>query len=289
MCATYDGGGMARKPSKESLAFGALLKAARDAAGLTTEQLARELIFTRETVDRHMRGERRPTREVVERWEKLCRAEPGSLVRAYDALPSTRRPRPDEPEIEPELPPIPVPPKREESPRPGPRRRGLLRVVGGAAAFVLVLAGAGYVAGSVGGDRGTNASSQPDPSYAEGLRTVMVRVDRVRLEARRKLKSTRKPKEQASAAKRVGAAFTTAIREVRRLPTTSREAPATGRLRDYLIRARNGYLAMVTAVGDEDKAAFASAGERVERAERDLQTALRSLRTVGYLPVSTPG
>jgi len=75
--------------------FGARLKRARDDAGLSTAELAERLVFSREAIDRHMRGERRPTRDVVARWEEVCGLEAGSLVEEYDLLPPRRARRSD--------------------------------------------------------------------------------------------------------------------------------------------------------------------------------------------------
>ena len=75
------------RTSNESKAFGKLLRKARDDVGLTTEQLSRQLYCARETVDRWMRGERRPNRDVVVRWEELCGIAPGTLVGPYNDLP----------------------------------------------------------------------------------------------------------------------------------------------------------------------------------------------------------
>lgn len=72
--------------------FGARLKQARDDAGLSTLELAEKLFLTRESVDRYMRGERRPSRDLVERWEELCGLAPGSLVDDHSRLPPRRTP-----------------------------------------------------------------------------------------------------------------------------------------------------------------------------------------------------
>lgn len=77
-----------RMPATEAdVEFGALLKRARDAAGLTTAAIAEQLPAARESADRYMRGQRRPDQTVVARWEEICGLKPGSLLDAYKALP----------------------------------------------------------------------------------------------------------------------------------------------------------------------------------------------------------
>jgi hypothetical protein len=66
--------------------FGQALRMAREAAGLTTEQLARLLCYSPRTIHRYMAGERRPDRMTVERWETTCRARQGSLVEIWEGL-----------------------------------------------------------------------------------------------------------------------------------------------------------------------------------------------------------
>lgn len=78
---------MRQERAEADAVFGARLKQARDDAGLSTLKLAEHLFLKRESVDRYMRGERRPSRDLVARWEELCGLDPGSLVDEYDRLP----------------------------------------------------------------------------------------------------------------------------------------------------------------------------------------------------------
>ena len=78
--------------------FGALLRRARDDAGLSTAWIAEQLHVARETADRYMRGDRRPDEKVVAQWEALCRVEGDSLLNAYKSLPPRRASTGEEPE-----------------------------------------------------------------------------------------------------------------------------------------------------------------------------------------------
>lgn len=68
--------------------FGRRLREARDVAGLSSEALAEKLhVSDRRVVDRWMSGERRPHRDVVIAWERLCGLEPGTLLNHYQRVP----------------------------------------------------------------------------------------------------------------------------------------------------------------------------------------------------------
>jgi transcriptional regulator with XRE-family HTH domain len=278
---------MKRQPNESSVAFGALLKEARDAAGLSTEELANDLHVVRETADRWMRGERRPDRTIVVQWEKLCGAAIGSLVGPYDELPPVRRhqPKPDDRDLQgggfelTEAPtPPPVHPPEPNAPKPprGQRSRGLILL--GAAVALAVLLSAGYVAGTAGG----GDDPKPIARYAAGLTAVTSRLDRARVVLRRKLRTEPKPEGQAVAARQARQAFASAIRSVAKLPVSGYERGVTMRLLASLARGRDAYGAMAKAAGGHDSAAFAAAAARVALAERDMQSILAALRRLGY-------
>lgn len=75
------------QPRRADIEFGKLLRRARDDAGLSSEYLADQLFVKRETVDRYMRGDRRPSKELVAMWERICGVESGALLAVYSALP----------------------------------------------------------------------------------------------------------------------------------------------------------------------------------------------------------
>ena len=83
--------------------FGLRLRQARDDAGLTSEQLARHLYLQRRSVDRYMRGQRRPTQNLVSEWERVCGLSPGSLLEQYPARPAKGRPLQVEEEVRPSI------------------------------------------------------------------------------------------------------------------------------------------------------------------------------------------
>lgn len=58
---------MGEESAEADAIFGARLKEARDEAGLSTVELAEKLFLKRESVDRYMRGDRRPSGDLVER------------------------------------------------------------------------------------------------------------------------------------------------------------------------------------------------------------------------------
>ena len=76
--------------SEADLAFSALLKKARDEAELSSHQLGEALFLDRRSVDRYLRGDRRPSRELVVRWEELCGLPAGELLDVYERLPQKR-------------------------------------------------------------------------------------------------------------------------------------------------------------------------------------------------------
>lgn len=86
---------MGVEKTEADVKFGARLKEARDDAGLSTLELAEKLFLTRESVDRYMRGERRPSQDLVAQWEDLCGLATGSLVDDYARLPLRRVPPTD--------------------------------------------------------------------------------------------------------------------------------------------------------------------------------------------------
>ena len=314
----YDGRAMPRKPNESSKAFGKLLRKARNDAGLTTEQLSKQLYCARETADRWMRGERRPNRDVVVRWEELCGLHPGTLLDAYDALPPARRRQldPGTDELPPQAPPpsdqLPGdrpdpkqtrdgPPNLEQAPdapplakrlddtgpeSAEPRPRRLVRVIAllVAAAAVLALAGAGFVVGGALRHDDESSGAKPNPRYAARLHALVSRLSHVRLVQRSKLNTEAKPDGQAAAALQIRKAFATAIGEGRRLPVSDYERAATSDLLDALARAHDAYGDVAKAASGDAEAEFDAASDRVAQAERDLQSAVASLAKLGYEP-----
>lgn len=270
---------MTRKPTEEDIAFGAMLKRARDDAGLSTERLASELYLQRESVDRYMRGRRRPERSVVERWEALCDIGDGSLGAAFDALPDRGRTRAEgggtpEAAAEPVAPPEPV-----EPPDAHRRPTRALRAVASAGVLILVVA-SGFLAGNSGG-AGSSRTPHPDPVFAATLSAIRARLDVVRVAQRRKLAADG-AKGQAAAARSVRAAFAAAARRLGALAVASPERTVTRRMLACLRRARDGYGAMATAAHDGSSRAFAKAADDIAHAEDALRMAMASLRKLGY-------
>jgi hypothetical protein len=81
-----------REVRAEDRAFGALLRNARDEAGLSTAEMTYRLCYSRSSIQRYMSGARRPDRRTVEHWERECGREPGSLLGPWSQLPRTHRP-----------------------------------------------------------------------------------------------------------------------------------------------------------------------------------------------------
>ena len=67
-------------------AFAQQLELARREAGLTTAELATSLYCVPRTVQRYQSAERRPPRDMVVRWERICGTRPGRLTDRYDGL-----------------------------------------------------------------------------------------------------------------------------------------------------------------------------------------------------------
>jgi hypothetical protein len=70
--------------------FGRALRQARDAAGMSTRDLAVRLHYVPSTLNGYMRGDYRPERWTVEAWEELCNAPPRSLTQLWERLPPKR-------------------------------------------------------------------------------------------------------------------------------------------------------------------------------------------------------
>ena len=74
-----------RKSAREH-EFAQQLELARRQAGLTTAQLSEALYCVPRTVRRYLNAERRPPRELVVSFEKVCGVRPGYLTERYDRL-----------------------------------------------------------------------------------------------------------------------------------------------------------------------------------------------------------
>lgn len=149
----YDCAAMHQELAEADVVFGARLKRARDDAGLTTVQLAEQLFLTRESVDRYMRGQRRPSAELVTRWEDLCGLAPGTLIEPFRRLPP-RRASPGQ-QLSDQAPASTV--ERPEAQRVSrtPRRRRTAVVIG---VVVATIAAVGGLIGALGHSGSTSAS-----------------------------------------------------------------------------------------------------------------------------------
>lgn len=261
--------------------FGALLRKARDDAGLTSQQLAEQLFVARESVDRYLRGERRPHEDVVAELERICGLPTGELLVARRSLPARSR-RPPAGHADGKS-GVEASGDEATSALDDPTRRGSARTrqSAGVLAVVLLLLGLGgaaYILGSA--QRGVRPQTARLHAYAEQLNAITTPLAVTRLDARRRLRRAGTPAGRAAAAARLGEAFARAVIAHRALPAPAALRTDNRKLHDGLTRARDGYRAAARAARDQRVSDFRAASRRIERAERTIDSVLARLRTV---------
>ena len=80
----------------------------------------------------------------------------------------------------------------------------------------------------------------------------------------------------------LASAYATATGQPSALLTGPRERAAQNALVTGLARARDGYVALTTALQNGDHAGYLAAAAKVARGERAADAALRSLASLGY-------
>jgi transcriptional regulator with XRE-family HTH domain len=281
---------MSDDQSDPFVAFGARLRKARDDAGLRTEDLATELYLSRESVDRYMRGSRKPSVQVVARWEELCGLPPGALTKAHAALPVKRAYRrsvgatasarvPTQGgEREPPAPPDEVAIAGSSE----PDRRRWAAVAAGFLGAIVALGTVGFAAGRLLGEGEPGGSPAVSAEYAREMSAVRMRLDRVRVTQRKRLRSVATPARQADAARQLREGFDQALRTGASLRVAPREKAAHQRIIGALELTRDAYGSLALAAGRRNSSAFDRAAMLVKKGERDLVAAFDALRRLGY-------
>lgn len=296
-----------RQPiSNAHVAYGARLRIARENAKLSREALAPRLGYSAKTVERIEKGTSLPPADRVTAWEEACRLAHGVLLDDdYRAL----SPRPRTPSgsgvngqgnidegvdreilLDPDRDPTleAYADDRAGADR-GPdglpdsgtlgaaRARRWLTALG--IFGVILVSGVITVELLVHEDkRTTRGSPSQSEQFVEGLRALAVRLDRVRVDARRQLalKATR---QQTAAALRLSQAYAQAAEASRRLRPPTRATSPHAQLDGALLRARDAYASLATTLRQKDRVAFSSVRDEVGQAEDNLEVILAALES----------
>lgn len=122
----------------------------------------------------------------------------------------------------------------------------------------------------------------PDPALAALVRRRLTALNGERRLSRRRLARADTPDGQARSSAALAAEFEAASKSVSGFETTPESGIAQRELAAALAQAGAGYEALASAVSDQDRPAFRDAKSLVGRAERAVNQALRSFRSLGY-------
>jgi transcriptional regulator with XRE-family HTH domain len=302
-----------RQPISEAhVAYGARLQAARKKAKLSREGLAARLDCSAKTVERYEKGTSLPAATVIVAWEKECRVAPGTLLdEEYRELSPRVRTRSDSGSDGREI-------VEDEAARdshdarahgacaggagldvganevPGGGARsvetvGLLGALVDARRWLVALAifGAIFASGVIAVDfashAGKRATSRPDTQgerFADGMRSISARLDRVRLDARRQLAVSASGQQRRMAAERLSKAYAHAAAASRGLHAPMAASSLHAQLDGALLRARAAYASLATALRRKDRVAFRSARDDVRGAEDAVEAVVVALGSV---------
>ena len=121
-----------------------------------------------------------------------------------------------------------------------------------------------------------------NPAYAALLRQLVSRLRTTRRSERAALARAGNAGERAVHAQVLASAYATATGQLSALFTGPRERAAQNALVTGLARARDGYVALTTALQNGDHAGYVAAAAKVARGERAADAALRTLTRLGY-------
>jgi hypothetical protein len=121
-----------------------------------------------------------------------------------------------------------------------------------------------------------------NPQYAVLLQQLLGRLRTTRQSERTALARASSAGQRAVHAQVLAAAYATATGQLNALLTGPRERVAQSALVTGLARARDGYVALTTALQNGDHAGYLAAAAKVARGERAADAALRSLASLGY-------
>ena len=271
-----------RQPKSDAhIAYGQRLRDAREAAKLSRAGLAHRIRHSEKTIGRYEAGISFPDESTVTEWESACRLLPGTLLdEQHEALVAfagrrerpAQEPAPAVPEPSPEGAPSPSQAAdRADRPRPWERGRRYLGALGIFAVCVGLGGGAVTIALP---QNEASSSSREAERFTEGLRTLSGRLDRVRLDARRRL-AIAGAKRQAKAAAQLSGAYAEAVRANRELDPPARAGSVHAQLDGALVRAGEAYRSLADAL--RGRGAFATARTSVRRAEENLEMVLAVL------------
>ena len=128
----------------------------------------------------------------------------------------------------------------------------------------------------------------PDPRYGRFLRSLVARVDAVRLAERRALGSGRTAGERAGHADLIASTLATATSQLEAVQPGIREREIQARLDRALGHARDGYVTLAASLRAGDREGFIRGRRAIVRSEAAADAALRSFAALGYPVPAAP-
>jgi hypothetical protein len=122
----------------------------------------------------------------------------------------------------------------------------------------------------------------PEPAYAAKISEAIAVLERVRLGLNRELRPQITAARAELLATRLREAFAGADATLSQLEPPSTVQPAQTQLASSLLSARDGYAAVVSAVGERSYAGYVAARKRVATAEADVDRSLGNFVLLGY-------
>ena len=122
----------------------------------------------------------------------------------------------------------------------------------------------------------------PSEAYATSLGAALSKLTKSEQSGLKALKSAKTTAAQATAARTIAAAYTTAAGTVRKLKATAYAQPANTKIATALAGVAGAYKALASAAAKKNSSAYSAASKKVASAEQTLANAVSELKSLGY-------
>jgi hypothetical protein len=122
----------------------------------------------------------------------------------------------------------------------------------------------------------------PSKTYATSLGAALSKLTKSEQSGLKALKSAKTTAAQATAARTIAAAYTSAAGTVRKLKATAYAQPANKKIATALAGVAGAYKSLASAAAKKSSSAYSAASKKVASAEQTLADAVSELKSLGY-------
>ena len=122
----------------------------------------------------------------------------------------------------------------------------------------------------------------PSASYASSLSAAMNTLSKSQQSGQKALTNAKSASAQATAARQIGKAYSTATGTVKKLEATPYAQPANKKIATALAQSAAAYRSLASAAAAKSSSRYSSASKKVSSAEQSLNNALAGLEDLGY-------